>query len=93
MLIKGLVYRIVFQNKYLLISRPILFCQEIENGKYTTNPLNPKQHKLLDEIRNLLHVKHYSIRTEMQYVQWAKPFILFHHKRHPRERFCALKLQ
>lgn len=34
-------------------------------------------------------VKHYSIRTEQQYVQWARRFILFHDKRHPRELGAA----
>lgn len=41
--------------------------------------------KLLDQIRDRVRLKHYSIRTERQYVQWAKRFILFHGKRHPRE--------
>ncbi len=41
--------------------------------------------KLLDQVRDKLRVKHYSIRTETQYVQWIKRFIFFHGKRHPRE--------
>jgi integron integrase len=41
--------------------------------------------KLLDQVRDRIRVKHYSIRTETQYVQWAKRFILFHGKRHPRD--------
>ena len=36
-------------------------------------------------MRDRLRVKHYSIRTETQYLQWIKRFILFHDKRHPRE--------
>jgi len=28
---------------------------------------------------------HYSYRTEQQYLQWVRRFILFHDKRHPRE--------
>jgi integron integrase len=36
-------------------------------------------------VRDRLRVKHYSIRTETQYLQWIKRFILFHDKRHPRE--------
>ena len=39
--------------------------------------------KLLDKVRDRIRVKHYSIRTETQYVQWVKRFILFHGKRHP----------
>ena len=41
--------------------------------------------KLLDQVRERLRLKHYSIRTEHQYVQWARRFILFHHKRHPAD--------
>ncbi|MGZ8175857.1 MULTISPECIES: integron integrase [Methylobacter] len=41
--------------------------------------------KLLDQVRDRIRVKHYSIRTETQYVQWVKRFILFHNKRHPQE--------
>ncbi len=41
--------------------------------------------KLLDQVRDRIRVKHYSIRTETQYVQWIKRFILFHGKRHPKE--------
>jgi integron integrase len=40
--------------------------------------------KLLDQVRDRIRVKHYSIRTETQYVQWVKRFILFHDKTHPR---------
>jgi integron integrase len=41
--------------------------------------------KLLDRLREHLRLRHYSIRTERQYVQWARRFILFHGKRHPVE--------
>ena len=41
--------------------------------------------KLLDQVRGRIRVKHYSIRTETQYVQWIKRFILFHGKRHPNK--------
>ncbi|GHU36637.1 integron integrase [Betaproteobacteria bacterium] len=45
--------------------------------------------KLLDQVRERLRLKHYSIRTEHQYVQWARRFILFHQKRHPAEMGAA----
>jgi hypothetical protein len=45
----------------------------------------PKPPKLLDQVRNKLRVKHYSIRTEQVYADWIKRFILFHGKRHPNE--------
>src|SRR6185436_3657797 len=41
--------------------------------------------KLLDQMRHVLRLKHMSIRTEKAYVQWAKRFILLHHKRHPAD--------
>lgn len=44
-----------------------------------------KQPTLLEVVQQKIRIKHYSIRTEMQYLQWVKRFILFHHKRHPRE--------
>jgi site-specific recombinase XerD len=36
-------------------------------------------------MRDVLQTQHYSIRTEDAYVDWAKRFILFHQKRHPKE--------
>lgn len=39
--------------------------------------------KLLDRMRALLRTRHYSIRTEDAYVQWARRYILFHGKKHP----------
>lgn len=39
--------------------------------------------KLLDRMRRIIRVKHYSLRTEKAYVHWVKRFILFHGKRHP----------
>ena len=41
--------------------------------------------KLLDQLREQIRLRHYSIRTEAQYVQWVRRFVLFHGKRHPRE--------
>ncbi|MFP3979753.1 MAG: phage integrase N-terminal SAM-like domain-containing protein [Desulfobacterales bacterium] len=44
-----------------------------------------EQPKLLDQVRNLIRTKHYSIRTEETYVGWIRKFILFHGKRHPKD--------
>jgi integron integrase len=38
---------------------------------------------LLDQVRNRIRVKHYSIRTEQAYCDWIRRFIIFHGKRHP----------
>jgi len=39
----------------------------------------------MDQVRDRLRLKHYSIRTETAYLGWIKRFILFHGKRHPAE--------
>src|SRR5262249_50674914 len=49
----------------------------------------PKPPRLLDPVRQLLRVRHYSPRTEDCYAQWVKRFVLFHGKRHPREMGAA----
>lgn len=40
---------------------------------------------LLNQVREHLRLKYYSIRTEDAYIQAIKHFILYHHKRHPQE--------
>ena len=44
-----------------------------------------KPPKLLDQLRNAIRVRHYSIRTETAYVAWVKRFILYHNKKHPKD--------
>jgi integron integrase len=41
--------------------------------------------RLLDEVRSVARMRHFSIRTEQAYVQWIRRYILFHKKRHPRD--------
>ena len=41
--------------------------------------------RLLDQVREQIRVRHYSIRTEQAYVDWCRRFILWNDKRHPRE--------
>jgi integron integrase len=45
--------------------------------------------RLLDEVRRVLRVKHYSLRTEHAYVGWIRRFILANGKRHPRDMGAA----
>ena len=33
--------------------------------------------KLLDQVRNVIRIKHYSIRTEQAYIDWIKRFIIY----------------
>ncbi len=51
----------------------------------TTKSVQPQGKKLLDQMRETLQTQHYSYRTENTYVDWAKRFIMFHNKRHPKE--------
>ena len=44
-----------------------------------------KNSPFLEEVRQLMRVQHYAIRTEFSYIEWIKRFILFHDKRHPGE--------
>jgi len=50
------------------------------SDKFTRN-----KPKLLDQVRDVIRLKHFSIRTEQSYIHWIRRFILFHHKRHPRD--------
>jgi hypothetical protein len=44
-----------------------------------------KPKKLLEQMRDVLRIKHYSLRTERSYCDWVKRFIRFHGLRHPKE--------
>jgi site-specific recombinase XerD len=41
--------------------------------------------RLLDQVRNVIRCKHYSIRTEHGYVDWIRRYIFFHDKLHPKD--------
>jgi integron integrase len=45
--------------------------------------------KLLDQVRQLTRLRHYSYKTEKTYVRWVKRYIVFHGLRHPREMGAA----
>jgi hypothetical protein len=49
----------------------------------------PRPPRLLDQVRQVLRVRHYALRTENCYVQWITRFIHFHQRRHPREMGAA----
>ncbi len=52
-----------------------------------TTPTQPK--KLLDQVRNKIRFKHYSLSTENTYLSWIKQFILYNGKRHPVDMGAA----
>ncbi|MGB8702253.1 MAG: phage integrase N-terminal SAM-like domain-containing protein [Thermosynechococcaceae cyanobacterium] len=41
--------------------------------------------KLLDQVHDVIRLKHYSYRTEQSYVHWIYRFIVFHEKRHLKD--------
>jgi integron integrase len=43
------------------------------------------QPRLLDQMRDIIRLKHLSFRTEEAYIGWVKRFIVFHDKRHPKD--------
>ena len=49
----------------------------------------PQSPRLLDQLREVLRYKHYSLRTEEAYLYWVKFFVRWHgrngHTRHPRD--------
>jgi integrase len=45
----------------------------------------PPPPKLLDQLRERIRYRHFSLRTEQAYVHWVKRFIFFHNKKHPKE--------
>jgi hypothetical protein len=48
-----------------------------------------QQPKLLDEVRNVLRLHHYSIHTERSYVDWIVRFVRFHAMRSREALFPA----
>lgn len=51
----------------------------------TISSTDPSTPRLLDQVREVIRIRHYSIRTEQAYLQWIRRFILFHGKHHPRD--------
>jgi integron integrase len=41
--------------------------------------------RLLDQVRDRIRYKHYSIRTEEAYVDWIRRYLRFHQNRHPAD--------
>jgi integron integrase len=45
--------------------------------------------KLLEQVRNAIRTRHYSLRTEQTYIQWIRQYIIFNSKRHPSDLGAA----
>ena len=46
--------------------------RELTQFSQGKNNMNKPSKKLLDQVRDLIRVKHYSIRTEKAYIDWIK---------------------
>ena len=62
-----------------------IICSYSQKGNKMTQQTPPKEKKLLDQYRDAINLKHYSPRTGDAYILWAKEYILYHNKRHPKE--------
>ncbi|MDL1891325.1 integron integrase [Sphingobacteriales bacterium CHB3] len=41
--------------------------------------------QLLDQVRSIMALRHYSAKTQKAYVDWIRRFIIYHSKRHPAQ--------
>ncbi|MBW4680811.1 MAG: phage integrase N-terminal SAM-like domain-containing protein [Microcoleus vaginatus WJT46-NPBG5] len=41
--------------------------------------------KLLEQVQDVIRLKHYSYQTEKTYIYWIRRYILFHNKHHPKD--------
>ncbi len=55
----------------------------------STQPDGTTAPRLLDGLHQTLRVRHYSLSTEQQYVNWVRRFLCFHPHRHPHEMGAA----
>ena len=63
----------------------IVFFSRLANQSESIDFHENKNPRLIDQIRNVIRFKHYSIRTEQSYIDWIKRYIFFHNKKHPRD--------
>jgi len=54
--------------------------------------MDQKPKKLLEQVREKIRLKNYSIKTGQAYVYWIKKYILFHDKKHP-ENMGAVEVE
>ena len=48
-------------------------------------PRPPRGTRLLDSVRHIIRLRHYSVRTEERYVEWILRFVRYHGMKHPQE--------
>ena len=73
----------------VLLANSGIISPEMRRAKAALVIANPKA-KLMDQVHEVLRVKHYALRTEQSYCEWVMRFLKFHRDRtggwkHPRE--------
>ena len=56
-----------------------------EQGHVKKTDGSPPKQKLLDRARDIMRVKHDSMRTERSSINWMRRYIMSHDKRHPKD--------
>jgi hypothetical protein len=64
---------------------PVVYSKTVPGQNNGGQAMTTRPNTLLDQVRDAIRRKHYSIRTEDAYVRWIKRFILFHDRRHPKD--------
>ena len=77
------LYPVVIQNVNGTVALKIGVIQMATDKWYSKPVASPP--RLLDQVRDAIRRKHYSLRTEQSYVFWIKRFIFFNDKRHPKD--------
>jgi len=65
-------------------NKPVYGSNLYKNKSYSSNSLEAKS-KLIEEIKTVMRVHHYSKRTEESYLKWILEFIGFNNKKDPSE--------
>jgi len=59
--------------------------QNIGSSTINSGHMHGAKPRLIDQVREAIRRKHYSIRTEHSYIDWIKRYIFFHGKQHPSQ--------
>lgn len=71
------------------MTAPIADSPVMTSPAVISTPVSAAKPKLLEQAREKLRLKHYSLRTERAYLDWMRRYLRFHGKRHPREMGAA----
>lgn len=71
------------------MTAPIADSPVMTSPAVISTPVSAAKPILLEQAREKLRLKHYSLRTERAYLDWMRRYVRFHGKRHPREMGAA----